>query len=107
MALLIVLFDLLMATEEYAKAVFEVKRGVRWLQGRLEEKEWEKAKDDREFDVPGFMRAGSEEEGQGRELDINIRHRLGLARLQLGHVQEARVSILVHLHQPSTGCSVE
>lgn len=90
--LLINLFDLLMATDEYAKAVFEIKRGVRWLQGRIEEREWEKVKDDREFDVPGFVRDGSDQQGAGRELNINLRHRLGLARLQLGHIHEARVS---------------
>lgn len=91
-ALLIVLFDLLMATEEYARALFELKKGVRWLQGRGGEKEWEKMRDDREFDVAGYQREGVAEVGAGRELDINLRHRLGLARLQLGHVNEARVS---------------
>jgi len=75
----------------------ECKKAVRWLGGRLKETRWEKVGDDREFDEEGVKRSAGTSGGEGREaegygLDVNLRHRLGLARLNLGDVDEARVS---------------
>lgn len=98
-SLLVVLFDILIATEQWGKAIMECKKAVRWLGGRLKETRWEKVGDDREFDLEGVKRRtgmGPGEEGreaEGYVLDINLRHRLGLARLNLGDVDEARVSL--------------
>lgn len=98
-ALLVKLFDILIATEQWAKAISETKRAVRWLGGRLKETRWDKVGDDREFDEEGVRRdTRGEDEGRAAEgypLDINLRERLGLARLNLGDIDEARVSRLL------------
>ncbi|KAL7416696.1 hypothetical protein BDY24DRAFT_377956 [Mrakia frigida] len=95
-SLLVVLFDILIATEQWGKAIMECKKAVRWLGGRLKETRWEKVGDDREFDEEGVKRGAGTSGGEGREaegyeLDVNLRHRLGLARLNLGDVDEARI----------------
>lgn len=98
-ALLVKMFDILIATEQWGKAIMETKKAVRWLGGRLKENRWDKVTDDREFDEEGVRRVshGDDPAGEGRAaegypLDINLRQRLGLARLNLGDVDEARVS---------------
>lgn len=90
-SLLVILADLLMATERNKDTIVEIKRAVRWLGGRSGERKWDRASDDREFDREGTLREGGIWIAQGYELDINLRHRLGLCRLYLDDLDEARV----------------
>lgn len=89
-----------------------IKSGVRWLAGRKGEEWWDGVGDDREFDPVGVERGGVDGadgregvgggEGEGLEgaavksghyeLDVNARHRLAIARLKLGEIDEAKVS---------------
>jgi general transcription factor 3C polypeptide 3 (transcription factor C subunit 4) len=99
----LVLADLYNTLGEYEIAVGVIRGGVRWLQGRREQGYWDKCTDDREFDLPegegGVRRPG----GTGVDddvppgmfpLDINARHRLAVARIKMGDVEEAKVGHL-------------
>lgn len=88
---IVILFDLLFATGKYAQALAETKKAVRWLQGRHDDVRWAKKDNDSEFDVAGYKRGPHAEPAPGYPLDINVRQRLGLVRLKLNHVDEARV----------------
>jgi general transcription factor 3C polypeptide 3 (transcription factor C subunit 4) len=85
-----------------SSAIRTIRNGARWLQGRAQkEKWWENVGDDREFDVPGFARGGGASvaggDGAGEmaqgfyDLDLNLRHRLAVARLKLGDEDEGKV----------------
>lgn len=90
----IALADMLLQSDKLEEALTIVKRGQRWVQGRKEQKEWDRYDDDREYDPPGVVRDGNEkedDESEGFKLDVNLRHRLALIRLRLGDDDEAMV----------------
>lgn len=97
----LVLADLYNIIGEHDKAINSIRKGCRWLQGRVEQTFWDRCIDDREYDLPseegGAVRA-STTEGDTVEpgmypIDINARHRLAVARIKLGDIQEAQVGI--------------
>jgi general transcription factor 3C polypeptide 3 (transcription factor C subunit 4) len=99
----LVLADLYNTLGEHDKAVGVIRGGVRWLQGRREQRYWEKCGDDREFDLleeEGGPRRGGGGAGDDDDvppgrfpLDINARHRLAVARIKMGDAEEAKVSL--------------
>jgi len=81
---------------EYEKAIEVIRHGIRWLQGRVEQRYWDVCEDDREFDLPEMPprlgNAGEEGVQAGRyPLDVNARHRLAVARIKRGDVEEGKV----------------
>jgi general transcription factor 3C polypeptide 3 (transcription factor C subunit 4) len=98
----LVLADLYNILGEYERAESVIRGGLRWLQGRREQRYWDQCADDREFDLPeeegGPRRGGDggddDEVPPGRfPLDINARHRLAVARIRMGDVEEAKVRL--------------
>ncbi|KAH9997918.1 TPR-like protein [Russula vinacea] len=76
--------------------------GCRWLQGRGAQKLWDSCEDDREYDETDW-RLGS---GRGRELvpgkyplDVNARHRLAVARIKMGDIEEGMAHASIVLSQ--------
>lgn len=98
----LVLADLYNTLGEHENAVNVIRGGVRWLQGRREQRYWDLCGDDREYDLPeeegGEKRGGDDDDvPQGRfPLDINARHRLAVARIKMGDVEEAKVGCVHH-----------
>jgi len=93
---LLLLADLYNALGDYDKAVHTIRRGTRWLQGRLDQKYWDMCEDDREYDQDGWPQRSTVGEGgtiqPGHfELDTNARHRLAVARIKMGDIEEGRV----------------
>lgn len=91
------LSDLLLQLDELEEAVVIIRRGQRWLQGRKSQRHWDLLEDDREYDSGGVVREGDkavedDDEVETYPLDVNLRQRLALVRLKLGHDVEARVS---------------
>ncbi|GAA6062994.1 hypothetical protein JCM10212_004976 [Sporobolomyces blumeae] len=88
------LADFLLAQKRYAECVRVVRQGVRWMQGRERETEWDTVLDDREYDVSRQVRDGWEKGNQWLEreptyeLDVRLRTRLGIARLWMGDHDE-------------------
>ena len=86
------LTDLYNTLGQYEKAIESIKQGCRWLQGRAAEKFWDVIEDDREFDVPDV---DVERDGEVRPgyypLDVNARHRLAIARIKMGDIEQGRV----------------
>lgn len=96
---LLLLADLHNTTSEYEGAIEVIRKGTRWLQGRAEQKYWDLCEDDREYDLPEWPeRTGNAGEDatevtSGRfPLDINARHRLAIARIKLGEIEEGKVT---------------
>ncbi|KXN83202.1 Transcription factor tau subunit sfc4 [Leucoagaricus sp. SymC.cos] len=95
---LLVLADLYNTLGEYESAIAVIRKGTRWLQGRAEQKYWDLCEDDREYDLPEWtpLRSGNGGEDatevtSGRfPIDINARHRLAVARIKLGEVDEGK-----------------
>ncbi|GAA5924202.1 transcription factor TFIIIC subunit TFC4 [Sporobolomyces koalae] len=85
------LADFLIAQRQYSECVRVLKQGVRWMQGRELETEWDTVSDDREFDPERKSRAGWDKGNQWLErepvyeLDIRLRARLGIARLGMSN----------------------
>lgn len=103
----LVLADLHNTLGEHENAINVIRGGVRWLQGRREQRYWDSCVDDREFDLEeeegGAKRDGGSRLGDDHDvppgrfpLDINARHRLAVARIKMGDVEEAKVGC-VHL----------
>lgn len=95
---LLLLADLYNTLGEHENAVEVIRKGTRWLQGRADQKYWDLCGDDREYDLPKWnARAanGGEDATEvtsGRfPLDINARHRLAVARIKLGEMDEGKV----------------
>lgn len=94
---ILVLADLYNTLGEHERAIDVIRKGCRWLQGRRDQKYWDLCADDREYDMPeGQQRiGGTGEDGEvepGRyPLDINARHRLAVARIKMGEVEEGKV----------------
>ncbi|KAF8957215.1 hypothetical protein BDZ97DRAFT_1924824 [Flammula alnicola] len=93
---LLLLADLYNVLGEHGRAVEAIRRGTRWLQGRADQKYWDLCEDDREYDPEDWPpRAGAGEEGAVQaghhELDANSRHRLAVARIKMGDVEEGKL----------------
>ncbi|RDB18196.1 Transcription factor tau subunit sfc4 [Hypsizygus marmoreus] len=92
---ILVLADLFNTLGEYDRAVDVIRKGCRWLQGRADQKYWDLCDDDREYDLPETTRITAGEDGAvapGRyPLDINARHRLAVARIKMGEVEEGKL----------------
>ncbi|KAF9459393.1 hypothetical protein BDZ94DRAFT_1199583 [Collybia nuda] len=93
---ILVLADLFNTLGEHERAIDVIRRGCRWLQGRAEQVYWDACDDDREYDLPETgPRPGAGEDGSvepgGFSLDINARHRLAVARIKLGEIEEGKL----------------
>jgi general transcription factor 3C polypeptide 3 (transcription factor C subunit 4) len=89
---LLVLADLDNALGVAPAAVYAVRAGTRWLQGRGAQKFWDACEDDREYDVAGVPLAREGELRPGMyPLDVNTRHRLAIARIKNGDFDEGKV----------------
>ncbi|KIY47854.1 TPR-like protein [Fistulina hepatica ATCC 64428] len=91
----LVLADLYNTLGNYDRAINIIRKGCRWLQGRAEQKYWDVCDDDREYDPPeesGVAPTRSEGEVQPGHhlLDVNARHRLTIARIKLGEIEEGK-----------------
>ncbi|KAK7044646.1 hypothetical protein R3P38DRAFT_2879955 [Favolaschia claudopus] len=95
---ILVLADLYNTTGDYARAVDVIRQGSRWLQGRAEHRYWDTCDDDREYDVPEFNRTVESGPESGLyPLDLNARHRLTVARIKMGEIEEAKLHASVVL----------
>jgi general transcription factor 3C polypeptide 3 (transcription factor C subunit 4) len=92
------LVDCALQLDHLEEALLVIRRGQRWLQGRMEQKSWDSFEDDREYDPPGFSRDGNEESLGSFPMDVNLRHRLALTRVRLGNDVEAGIHIEEILH---------
>lgn len=95
---ILVLADLYNTMSEYDRGIRIIRNGCRWLQGRASQRFWDGCGDDREYDLPREDRGGSvsiERSGDVQPghypLDVNARHRLAIARIKLGEVEEGKV----------------
>ncbi|KDQ49967.1 hypothetical protein JAAARDRAFT_42458 [Jaapia argillacea MUCL 33604] len=98
----LVLADLYNTTTlaRYEQAVEVIRKGCRWLQGRLEQKVWDYVEDDREYDVPEMEREREGDVSPGMyPLDVNARHRLAVARIKMGDFEEGRMHANIVLAQ--------
>lgn len=100
----IVLADFYNSVGDPEAAIRTIRKGARWLQGRGDQR-WRDAEvDDREFDEEGFRRSDNTVAGTTRAsfpLDVNLRHRLAVARLVLGDHEEGLVSIFYSFWNPA------
>lgn len=98
---LIALADIYNNTGEYESAIKTIRQGARWLAGRLADSAmWDGLQDDREYDLPEHTRSDGDR-SKHYPLDINLRERLAVSRLRLGHLEEAGVSQFVHPQDPA------
>ncbi|KAG6897632.1 hypothetical protein C0992_012861 [Termitomyces sp. T32_za158] len=93
---LLVMADLFNTLGEYENAIDVIRKGCRWLQGRADQMYWDACDDDREYDLPEMpLRGGVGEDGSvapGKfPLDINARHRLAVARIRMGEIEEGKL----------------
>lgn len=97
---LLLLADLYNVLGQYEQAIETIRRGTRWLQGRADQKYWDLCEDDREYDRDDWpARSSFGEGGSVRagnfELDPNARHRLAVARIKMGDVEEGKVCCFI------------
>jgi len=102
---ILVLADLYNTLGEYEKGIKVIKMGSRWLQGRMDQRYWDLFDDDREYDVETVDRSGRNSDKEpltrpsgniesGRfPLDVNARHRLAVARIKMGDIEEGTVGL--------------
>jgi general transcription factor 3C polypeptide 3 (transcription factor C subunit 4) len=95
---LLLLADLYNVLGEHGRAVQTIRHGTRWLQGRADQKYWDLYEDDREYDLEEWPPRPSASEGAlvhsgGYELDPNARHRLAVARIKMGDIEEGKVCL--------------
>ena len=98
---ILVLADLYNSLGVFEKAIKTVRSGCRWLQGRGKQSYWDRCQDDREYDLQDYIREEDQEEGEDVNvakqgfypLEINARHRLAIARLRSGDINEGQVHI--------------
>ncbi|KAF8895474.1 hypothetical protein BD779DRAFT_1499735 [Infundibulicybe gibba] len=89
----LVLADLYNTLGEHEHAIDVIRKGTRWLQGRGDQIYWDRCEDDREYDLlDGKPRPEASQDGQiepGRyPLNVNSRHRLAVARIKMGQIEE-------------------
>lgn len=97
---ILVLADLYNTLGQYGKAIKTIRFGCRWLEGRESQTYWDSCSDDREFDLEEVERSDEQNESLGSlpmkqgfyPIDINARHRLAIARLKAGDIEEGQVS---------------
>ncbi|KAG2354401.1 hypothetical protein BDR07DRAFT_1306230 [Suillus spraguei] len=101
----LVLADLYNTMAEYDHAIQIIRKGCRWLQGRANQRFWDGCVDDREYDLPreewgnlNIERSGDVQPGH-YPLDVNARHRLTIARIKLGEVEEGKMHASIVLAQ--------
>ncbi|EIN05645.1 TPR-like protein [Punctularia strigosozonata HHB-11173 SS5] len=91
--------------KRFQDAVRTIKRGCRWLQGRALQKYWDAREDDSEYDLDPrnapesvvlVPRDKTVEPGH-YPLDVNARHRLGVARLKMGDLDEGKMHVSIVL----------
>jgi len=86
---LLLLLDLYNVLGEDRRAVRVIRNGTRWLQGRLNQKYWDM---DREYDLEGWPKLWRTQSSVfGSLLDTNARHRLAVARIKMGDIEEGKV----------------
>ena len=96
---LLLLADLYNVQGQHEQAIETIRKGTRWLQGRADQKYWDLCEDDREYDRDdwparsSFGEAGSVLAGNF-DLDPNARHRLAIARIKVGDVEEGKVRFI-------------
>ncbi|KAH9065441.1 TPR-like protein [Lactarius vividus] len=99
---ILVLADLHNTMGDHDKAIPVIRRGCRWLQGRGAQKLWDSCEDDREYDETDW-RAGNTREREllpGKyPLDVNARHRLAIARIKVGDIEEGMAHAGIVLSQ--------
>ncbi|KAJ7087686.1 hypothetical protein B0H15DRAFT_982935, partial [Mycena belliarum] len=101
---ILVLADLYNNLEEHERAVDVIRKGCRWLQGRAEQSAWDLCGDDREFesecgDVVRAIDVVDDVDPGYYELDVNARHRLAVARIKMGEIEEGTMHAEVVLAQ--------
>ncbi|KAG2040882.1 TPR-like protein [Suillus americanus] len=102
---LLVLADLYNTMAEHDHAIQIIRKGCRWLQGRASQRFWDGCVDDREYDLPREDRGNVNMERSGDvqpghyPLDVNARHRLAIARIKLGEVEEGKMHASIVLAQ--------
>ncbi|KAG6836328.1 hypothetical protein H0H93_009078 [Arthromyces matolae] len=100
---LLVLADLYNILSEHEHAIEVIRKGCRWFQGRATQKYWDACEDDREYDLhemPQRVGIGNEGVEPGRfPLDINARHRLAVARIKMGEIEEGKLHANVVLSE--------
>ena len=110
---LYVFVDLLGYIGQYREAVHELKSLARWLLERPDESFWDHDDDDdrewdaddsRRLEVPGFQKGRHPDTSYGNGLPLQLRTKLGVYRLELGHEDEAMVSYNV-MHIIVSRCS--
>ncbi|KAG6888878.1 hypothetical protein C0995_005133 [Termitomyces sp. Mi166 len=92
----LVMADLFNTLGEHENAIDIIRKGCRWLQGRADQMYWDACDDDREYDLPEWPPRGGVGENSGVEpgrfpLDINARHRLAVARIKMGEIEEGKL----------------
>ncbi|KAH9921621.1 TPR-like protein [Fomitopsis serialis] len=89
---ILVLADLHNSLGQYDRAIEAIRKGCRWLQSRAQQKFWDVCEDDREYYVGAEGTRGGEGELQAGNypLDVNARHRLAVARIKMGDVEEGK-----------------
>ena len=94
---ILTLVDLYNVLENYDQAIFSIKQGCRWLQGRGGQRYWDQCTDDREYDIPE-VHLRTLEEGDIAPgcfvLDVNARQRLAISRIKTGDIDEGKVTFL-------------
>jgi general transcription factor 3C polypeptide 3 (transcription factor C subunit 4) len=98
---ILVLADLYNTLDEHERAVDVIRKGARWLQGRSEQNShWDLCGDDREYDcesaaIVRAIEAVDDVEPGYYELDVNARHRLAIARIKMGDMEEGKVGFVL------------
>ncbi|KAJ7512667.1 TPR-like protein [Mycena galericulata] len=91
---ILMLADLYNTAGDHNRAVDVIRQGCRWLQGRAEHRYWDMCDDDREYDLAEFNRNVESEPQPGMfPLDVNARHRLAVARIKMGEIEEAKLHV--------------
>ncbi|KAI1082231.1 TPR-like protein [Whalleya microplaca] len=89
--------ELLAYVGDFKSAIYELRSLSRWLLTRPDEVFWDRLDDDREWDVDSVRRLGVEEYRDGKYpnsyygsgLPLELRTKLAVYRLKLGHNKEA------------------
>ncbi|KAG9310821.1 hypothetical protein JVU11DRAFT_8674 [Chiua virens] len=108
---LLVLADLYNTMNQHECAVDTIRKGCRWLQGRASQRFWDVCEDDREYDLPSqdgvepVHRSGDAQPGYYL-LDINARHRLAVARIKMGDIDEGKMHAEIVLSQDALDYAV-
>ncbi|KAJ7594254.1 hypothetical protein C8J56DRAFT_926291 [Mycena floridula] len=100
---IMVLADLYGTLGDHESSIQAIKKGYRWLQGRVEQRYWDRCDDDREYDIPDAPNSRRLEEDAIKpgchQLEVNARHRLAVARIKLGDIEEGKMHAEVILSQ--------